>query len=194
MTDDKLGEIISYDGNGDPFKTDYCTHCGAGRTRGDHAAECPRSYRQAAARASCTCKCAPEEHGPNGCKTWYGDRNTGFGCNCDWRLLKYPKVREIAERMAEPVMPPHLHRTNTANMTCWDCSVDLTNVKTPETCPVRASQEKPLRSTHKDRLALDCGRLIIERLRLFDERPTWNQEELRQEIAQIILKNGFEKL
>ena len=150
---------------------------------------------------ACTCKCAPEEHGPHGCKTWYGDKNTGFRCNCDWRLLKYPKVREIAERMAEPVMPPHLHRTNTANMTCWDCSVDLTNVKTPETCPVRASQEKPLRSTHKDRLALDCGRQIIDELRkyrrfddLFVDMPLGGEEEIRQEIAQIILKNGFEKL
>lgn len=81
----------------------YCTHCGAGRTRSDHAAECPVAYR----------------HSPN--------------------------------------------------------------------------SEKPLRSTHQDRLALDCGRQIIESLR--KRFPTWsaylNQwegEELRQEIAQIILK------
>ena len=188
---------------------------------------------------ACTCKCAPEEHGPHGCKTWYGDRNTGFACNCDWRLWKAP--------YAYSPMPPHLHRMNTANMTCWDCGIALTNVKTPETCPVRAAQEKTprdpdrpcerehpelitlcaglrelsvpcdgftpaadalgairrasLRSTHQDRLALDCGRLIIEKLlewlparELFDNRPSWSQEEFRQEIAQIILKNGFEKL
>ena len=98
---------------------------------------------------TCTCKCAPEEHGPHGCKTWYGDRNTGFGCNCDWR---------------------------------------------PAT-------DKPLRSTHKDRLALDCGRQIIDELRkyrrfddLFVDMPLGGEEEIRQEIAQIILKNGFEKL
>jgi len=150
---------------------------------------------------ACTCKCLPEEHGPKGCKTWYGDKITGFRCNCDWRLLKYPKVREIAERMAEPVRPPHLHRTNTANMTCWDCGIALTNVKTPETCPVRAAQEKTLRSTHKDRLALDCGRQIMEMLKARFDAPfatrlgeDVSSEELRQEIAQIILKNGFEKL
>lgn len=92
---------------------------------------------------ACTCACAPEEHGSYGCKTWYGDKNTGFGCNCDWR---------------------------------------------PAT-------DKTLRSTHKDRLALDCGRQIIE---LFQSRALVpylrDAEEMRQEIAQIILKNGFEKL
>lgn len=97
----------------------------------------------------CTCKCRPDEHGLNGCKTWYGDRNTGFGCNCAWR----------------------------------------------------SRPDKPLRSTHQDRLALDCGRLIIEKLKerlrfkdLFDDMPMWSEEEVRQEIAQIILKSGFEKL
>jgi hypothetical protein len=202
VADDKLGRIISYDEDGAPIREDYCTHCGAGRTRGDHAAECSRAYRQALAQIACTCKCAPEEHGPNGCKTWFGDNNTGFRCNCDWRLLKYPKVREIAERMTALVMPPHLHRTNTANMTCWDCGVDLTAVTTVETCPVRAAQEKTLRSTHKDRLALDCGRQIMEMLQQKEATGVgirglvfgWSHEELRQEIAQIILKNGFEKL
>lgn len=147
MSNDKLGQIGSYDEDGAPIREDYCTHCGAGRARGDHAAECPRAYHQP---ITCTCKCAPEDHGPYGCKTWYGDRNTGFGCNCDWRH------------------PPSATR---------------------------------LRSTHKDRLALDCGRLIIEKLlerlpaiELFDDRPTWSKEEFRQEIAQIILKYGFEKL
>lgn len=33
----------------------------------------------------CECPCGPEAHGRNGCKTWYGDRNTGFGCDCDWK-------------------------------------------------------------------------------------------------------------
>ena len=142
---------------------------------------------------ACTCKCAPEEHGPHGCKTWYGDKNTGFACNCDWRLWKAP--------YAYSPMPPHLHRMNTANMTCWDCGIALTNVKTPETCPVRAAQEKTLRSTHKDRLALDCGRQIMEMLKARFDAPfatrlgeDVSSEELRQEIAQIILKNGFEKL
>jgi len=99
---------------------------------------------------ACTCKCAPEEHGPYGCKTWYGDRNSGFACNCDWR--------------SGPI--------------------------------------KTLRSTHKGRLALDCGRLIIEMLQQKEVTGVgirglvfgWSHEELRQEIAQIILKNGFEKL
>lgn len=94
----------------------------------------------------CTCKCSPEEHGPRGCKTWFGDKNTGFRCNCDWR----------------------------------------------------SAPDKPLRSTHKDRLALDCGRQIIEALKERgvwpDPAEAWMFEELRQEIAQIILKSGFEKL
>ena len=125
MTDDKPGRIVSYDEDGAPI-------------------------RQMVPEIACTCKCAPEEHGPNGCKTWYGDKNTGFRCNCDWR----------------------------------------------------PGQDKMLRSTHQDRLALDCGRLIIEklkdRLRLADctivDLLVWVEEEIRQEIAQIILKNGFEKL
>jgi len=60
MTDDKPGRIVSYDEDGAPI-------------------------RQMVPEIACTCKCAPEEHGPNGCKTWYGDKNTGFRCNCDWR-------------------------------------------------------------------------------------------------------------
>lgn len=58
---------------------------------------------------------------------------------------------------------------------------------------------KPLRSTHEDRLALDCGRQIIEMLkkrfpmwRAYLE--SWTEEEVRQDMAQIILKSGFEKL
>lgn len=31
---------------------------------------------------NCTCPCSVNEHEPRGCGTWYGDRNTGFGCNC----------------------------------------------------------------------------------------------------------------
>jgi predicted ABC-type ATPase len=65
-------------------------------------------------------------------------------------------------------------------------------------CPKCA---KPLRSTHQDRLALDCGRLIIEMLtRRIDvgftvgSLPTYSEKEIRQAVAQIILKNGFEKL
>ena len=32
----------------------------------------------------CTCRCEPQKHGRNGCKTWYGDKNTGFPCDCHW--------------------------------------------------------------------------------------------------------------
>ena len=32
----------------------------------------------------CTCSCAPSEHRKNGCRVWFGDKNTGFRCNCDW--------------------------------------------------------------------------------------------------------------
>lgn len=49
-------------------------------------------------KTSCTCSCAPEEHGKNGCKTWFGDKNTGFRCSCDWSVgdpepSGRPKVR-----------------------------------------------------------------------------------------------------
>ena len=37
---------------------------------------------------SCDCTCGVESHGPNGCKSWYGDRNTGFGCECSWKPKK----------------------------------------------------------------------------------------------------------
>lgn len=30
------------------------------------------------------CVCSTEEHGPRGCRTWYGDKNTGFRCSCTW--------------------------------------------------------------------------------------------------------------
>lgn len=31
----------------------------------------------------CTCPCEPSEHHKRGeCMAWYGDKNTGFGCNC----------------------------------------------------------------------------------------------------------------
>ena len=131
MTDDKTGRIVSYDEGG-------------------------ALIRQMVPEIACTCKCSPEEHGPHGCKTWYGDRNSGFKCNCDWRLWKAP--------YAYNPMPS-------------------------------------LRSTHQDRLALDCGRQIMEMLKARFDAPfatrlgeDVSSEELRQEIAQIILKNGFEKL
>jgi len=33
----------------------------------------------------CTCKCNLSDHNKHGCNTWYGDRNSGFGCDCLWR-------------------------------------------------------------------------------------------------------------
>ena len=32
----------------------------------------------------CDCSCEVGKHGSNGCKSWFGDRNTGFGCDCSW--------------------------------------------------------------------------------------------------------------
>lgn len=143
---------------------------------------------------ACTCKCSPEEHGPNGCKTWFGDRNTGFGCNCDWS----PRP----EKLCAAATPMDKIRTATfialdkgfTNL-CLECLGGFNEA----VCPKCA---KPLRSTHQDRLALDCGRLIIEMLQQKEAAGVgirglvfgWSHEVFRQEIAQIILKNGFEKL
>jgi len=42
----------------------------------------------------CECPCPPEKHGSAGCNTWYGDKNTGHGCGCDYgrpngRVISY---------------------------------------------------------------------------------------------------------
>jgi hypothetical protein len=35
--------------------------------------------------SDCTCRCEPTVHKKGrGCTTWYGDKNTGFGCSCSW--------------------------------------------------------------------------------------------------------------
>jgi hypothetical protein len=35
-------------------------------------------------KADCSCSHLPNEHGPNGCREWFGDRNAGFKCSCEW--------------------------------------------------------------------------------------------------------------
>jgi len=179
---------------------------------------------------ACTCKCAPEEHGPKGCKTWYGDKNTGFACNCDWRQPPSAKLKaenarltdKVGDDCAEPGCPSVacVFNVNDPLPERWTRTVESGSgpPRIRLRCPshplppggivtiggkqVRPFPEKPLRSTHKDRLALDCGRLIIEMIHgrakagtLWREhKAEWVEEEIRQEIAQIILKNGFEKL
>jgi hypothetical protein len=36
----------------------------------------------------CDCEHTSEEHGPYGCKVWFGDRNTGDGCDCRFSVKK----------------------------------------------------------------------------------------------------------
>lgn len=44
----------------------------------------------------CTCLCEVDAHKSNGCETWFGDRNTGFQCSCDWRGNIKPATEKSA--------------------------------------------------------------------------------------------------
>lgn len=35
-------------------------------------------------RAKCSCSHHQSEHGPSGCRGWFGDLNTGYRCSCEW--------------------------------------------------------------------------------------------------------------